>query len=375
MLARRAPLRRFAPPRARAPARAPRSYTGHTFAKFIITIFTGLLTGAFAVALSKSVGALFEWKNARVQALLDAPGEGRVWAAFAWHVAYSCGLVSFAVTLVRMRAHVRAHAHACACARVRRPRGPWLFAMGRRARHPPAARRLSPPPPAPPPGSPLFARGAAQPPPPPPPAPAPQVQYWAPQSAGAGVTLVMAYLNGNHVPNLLRLRTLVSKFVGTICSVAAGLPMGPEGPMVHMGACVASVITYAQCSESRRLRAWVHACMHACMCACAHVRMHVRAARPRPSGRAHAAAAPPRARTHAARRAAPRRPPRAAACIRTGRWLSCFGRRRLKGRDRQMLERMKVLDDIVSDSGARPFHIMYPCYGGFVGREGAGRGA
>lgn len=60
----------------------------------------------------------------------------------------------------------------------------------------------------------------------------------------------MAYLNGNHVPNLLRLRTLVSKFVGTICSVAAGLPMGPEGPMVHMGACVASVITYAQCSES-----------------------------------------------------------------------------------------------------------------------------
>jgi H+/Cl- antiporter ClcA len=68
------------------------------------------------------------------------------------------------------------------------------------------------------------------------------------------VTLVMAYLNGNHVPNLLRLRTLVSKFVGTICSVAAGLPMGPEGPMVHMGACVASVITYAQCSESYRRR-------------------------------------------------------------------------------------------------------------------------
>jgi chloride channel 7 len=63
------------------------------------------------------------------------------------------------------------------------------------------------------------------------------------------VTLVMAYLNGNHVPNLLRLRTLVAKFVGTICSVASGLPMGPEGPMVHMGACVASVITYAQCSK------------------------------------------------------------------------------------------------------------------------------
>lgn len=76
-----------------------------------------------------------------------------------------------------------------------------------------------------------------------------QVQYWAPQGAGAGVTLVMAYLNGNHVPNLLRARTLITKLVGTICSVSAGFPMGPEGPMVHIGACLASVITYAQCSE------------------------------------------------------------------------------------------------------------------------------
>jgi chloride channel 7 len=61
----------------------------------------------------------------------------------------------------------------------------------------------------------------------------------------------MAYLNGNHVPNLLRARTLITKLVGTICSVSAGFPMGPEGPMVHIGACLASVITYAQCSEWR----------------------------------------------------------------------------------------------------------------------------
>jgi chloride channel 7 len=97
----------------------------------------------------------------------------------------------------------------------------------------------------------------------------------------------MAYLNGNHVPNLLRPRTLASKLVGTVCSVAAGLPMGPEGPMVHVGACVASAITYAQCT-----------------------------------------------------------------CLRTGRWLSCFGRRPLRPREQRLLERMRVLDDIVSDSGA-----------------------
>ena len=54
------------------------------------------------------------------------------------------------------------------------------------------------------------------------------VQYWAPASAGAGVTLVMAYLNGNHIPNLLRFSTLITKFVGTVFAVSAGLPMGPE---------------------------------------------------------------------------------------------------------------------------------------------------
>lgn len=40
----------------------------------------------------------------------------------------------------------------------------------------------------------------------------------------------------------------------------------------------------------------------------------------------------------------------AIACLRTGQWLSCFGRRS-KSREAQILERLKVLDDIVSDSG------------------------
>ncbi|WIA21477.1 hypothetical protein OEZ85_000682 [Tetradesmus obliquus] len=189
-------------------------YTGHTLAKFIITMVSGILTGVFAVWMSSTVGTMFEWKNGFVQELLDEEGEHRVFIAYLWHAAYSCLLVSFAVALV---------------------------------------------------------------------------QYWAPQAAGAGVTLVMAYLNGNHVPNLLRLRTLITKFVGTCCSVSAGLPMGPEGPMVHIGACLASVITYAECT-----------------------------------------------------------------CIRSGRWLSCFGKR-AKSREAQILEKMKVLDDIVSDSDHREF--------------------
>lgn len=47
------------------------------------------------------------------------------------------------------------------------------------------------------------------------------VQLYAPKAAGAGVSLVMAYLNGNHVPDLLRAKTLVVKVAGTICSCSA----------------------------------------------------------------------------------------------------------------------------------------------------------
>ena len=72
-----------------------------------------------------------------------------------------------------------------------------------------------------------------------------QVTCWAPAAAGAGVTLVMAYLNGNHIPNLLRFRTMVTKMIGCALCVASGLAIGPEGPLVHIGACVASNITYA----------------------------------------------------------------------------------------------------------------------------------
>mmetsp|Transcript_3538 Transcript_3538/g.8428 ORF Transcript_3538/g.8428 Transcript_3538/m.8428 type:complete len:352 (+) Transcript_3538:255-1310(+) len=76
------------------------------------------------------------------------------------------------------------------------------------------------------------------------------VQLWCPSAAGAGVAPVMAYLNGSFIPNLLNFKTLFTKFVGTICGCAANLAVGPEGPMVHMGACIAACISQADCSES-----------------------------------------------------------------------------------------------------------------------------
>ena len=76
-----------------------------------------------------------------------------------------------------------------------------------------------------------------------------QVQFWAPTAAGGGVSLVMAFLNGTDVPDLLRLRTLVTKFVGSVFACAANLTLGTEGPLVHMGACIASVIALLECGE------------------------------------------------------------------------------------------------------------------------------
>lgn len=73
------------------------------------------------------------------------------------------------------------------------------------------------------------------------------VQFWAPEGAGAGVSLVIAYLNGNHVPNLFHLRTLITKVIGTTCALSANLFLGPEGPMVHIGSAVASLLTYMEC--------------------------------------------------------------------------------------------------------------------------------
>ena len=73
-----------------------------------------------------------------------------------------------------------------------------------------------------------------------------QVQFWAPKAGGGGVTLVMAFLNGNAVPDLLTPRTLAAKFAGVLCGCASGLAVGPEGPMVQLGACVASIVSTAQ---------------------------------------------------------------------------------------------------------------------------------
>eukprot|EP01114_Cavostelium_apophysatum_P010270 TRINITY_DN2379_c0_g1_i1.p1 TRINITY_DN2379_c0_g1~~TRINITY_DN2379_c0_g1_i1.p1 ORF type:complete len:937 (-),score=279.16 TRINITY_DN2379_c0_g1_i1:69-2879(-) len=70
--------------------------------------------------------------------------------------------------------------------------------------------------------------------------------YIAPIAKGGGISEVKAYLNGVKIPGLLSLKTGIVKLISTMCSVGAGLAVGQEGPMIHMG----SVMGYT-CSQMK----------------------------------------------------------------------------------------------------------------------------
>ena len=64
------------------------------------------------------------------------------------------------------------------------------------------------------------------------------VVYVSPISGGSGVPEVMGYLNGVYIKNIYSLPNLVIKFLSCILAVASGLPVGPEGPMISIGALI-----------------------------------------------------------------------------------------------------------------------------------------
>ncbi|XP_075510752.1 chloride channel protein CLC-b [Primulina tabacum] len=65
---------------------------------------------------------------------------------------------------------------------------------------------------------------------------------FAPTAAGPGIPEIKAYLNGIDTPNMFGATTLIVKIIGSIGAVAAGLDLGKEGPLVHIGTCIASLL-------------------------------------------------------------------------------------------------------------------------------------
>lgn len=78
------------------------------------------------------------------------------------------------------------------------------------------------------------------------------VAYGEPIAAGSGIPQVKCYLNGVKIPRVVRIKTLVVKSIGVICSVVGGLAGGKEGPMIHSGAVVAAGISQGKTSTFKK---------------------------------------------------------------------------------------------------------------------------
>ncbi|XP_018846839.1 chloride channel protein CLC-d-like isoform X2 [Juglans regia] len=68
------------------------------------------------------------------------------------------------------------------------------------------------------------------------------ITQFAPAAAGSGIPEIKGYLNGVDIHGVLLFRTLIGKIFGSIGSVGGGLALGKEGPLVHTGACIASLL-------------------------------------------------------------------------------------------------------------------------------------
>nr|XP_033485740.1 chloride transport protein 6 isoform X1 [Epinephelus lanceolatus] len=75
-----------------------------------------------------------------------------------------------------------------------------------------------------------------------------------PVAAGSGIPEIKSYLNGVKIPRIVRLRTFLCKAAGVLFSVAGGLFVGKEGPMIHSGAIVGAGLPQFQSITFKRIK-------------------------------------------------------------------------------------------------------------------------
>lgn len=78
--------------------------------------------------------------------------------------------------------------------------------------------------------------------------------FVGPGAVGSGTTELMAYLNGINYPKFIGVRTLFVKIFGTSLAVSAGLCIGKEGPLAHIGANIGQGVLYLPFNFLRKFR-------------------------------------------------------------------------------------------------------------------------
>lgn len=66
--------------------------------------------------------------------------------------------------------------------------------------------------------------------------------YVSPEAASSGIPGIIAYINGTNLSSHVSIPTAAVTAAGVVCSVASGLACGPEGPVIHLGACIGNII-------------------------------------------------------------------------------------------------------------------------------------
>jgi len=70
------------------------------------------------------------------------------------------------------------------------------------------------------------------------------VRMFAPYASGGGIPEIKTILSGFIIRGFLGKWTLLIKSIGIMLSVAAGLSLGKEGPMVHIAICIGNILSY-----------------------------------------------------------------------------------------------------------------------------------
>lgn len=80
---------------------------------------------------------------------------------------------------------------------------------------------------------------------------------WQPSSISSGIPGVIAFLNGVDLEeSLFSFGVLVAKMVGVICACGSSLAVGPEGPMIHIGATIGVLV--CNCLQQIKCRNGIH---------------------------------------------------------------------------------------------------------------------